>query len=71
MFYLDRSGKTRKVVVNNWKNKIWDGSRGRYGWWCLFNLEPIFYTQKITDAPVYAGDGFNWTWHVRFSNDTV
>lgn len=71
MFYMDRSGKTRKVVVNDWKNRMWDGSRGRYGWWCQLNLEPIFYTEKITDAPVYVGDGQNWTWHIRWSDDTV
>jgi hypothetical protein len=65
--YLDRSGKSRKVVVNDWENKIWDGSRGRYGYWCMFNLNNLWYTSKVTDAEVNAGDGFNWTWHIKWS----
>ena len=64
--YLDKSSKSRTVTVTDWENKIWDGSRGRYGWWCKFNLEPIFYTANITDAAIDAGDGHNWTWHIRF-----
>ena len=67
IIYQDWSGKTRQAVVTDWKSRIWDGSRGRYGWWCQFNLEPYFLTTKITDETRYAGDGFNWVWHIKFS----
>jgi hypothetical protein len=67
LIYLDWSGKTRMAKVNNWKNALWQGSWGRYGWWCQFNLEPIYLTTKITDVERYAGDGFNFHWHIRWS----
>jgi hypothetical protein len=67
LIYLDRSGKTRAVKVNDWKSKIWDGSRGYYGYWCQFNIEPIWRTETITDEALYAGDGSSWVWHIKFS----
>jgi hypothetical protein len=67
IIYLDLSGKTRKAKVQNWSNDLWKGNWGRYGWWCQFNLEPYFLTTKITDEEVYAGDGFNWSWHIKWT----
>jgi hypothetical protein len=71
LIYLDRSGKTRAVKVPGWKNKIWDGSRGYYGYWCMFNIEPIWRTTTITDVPLYAGNGQSWSWHIKWDADTV
>jgi hypothetical protein len=65
--YLDWSGRTRKAVVHGWKSRIWDGSRGRYGWFCQFNLDPYFLTSTISDEAIYAGDGMNWVWHIKWS----
>jgi len=66
IIYLDLSGKTRKVKTTDWKHRLWDGSWGRYGWFCQFNLEPYFLTTKVTDEAAYAGDGFNAFWHIRW-----
>ena len=67
MFWLDRSGKTRKTVVNNWYSGVRRGHWGRYGHWVKMNLDPLTKEVVIDDEAIYQGDGFHYSWRIRFS----
>jgi len=67
MFWLDRSGKTRKTEVTGWKSGLRQGHWGKYGNWVMFNLNPLTQEVVVSDEAVYMGDGEYWTWHIRWS----
>lgn len=63
--YLDSSGKTRKVVVDGWNDGMehW----GRYGAWTFFTIDPLDVSVVVSDESLYAGDGMDKHWHIRWS----
>ena len=65
--YLDSSGRTRKVVVDGWFSGIEKGHWGRYGAWTMFNINPLDVVVHVTDESLYAGDGYWYGWHIRWS----
>jgi hypothetical protein len=65
--YLDSSGKTRGMKVNNWYSGIRRGHWGRYGAWVMMNIDPYWTSEAITDEELYAGDGYFYGWHIRWS----
>jgi len=65
--YLDQSGKTRAVKQTSWENGIRKGHWGRYGAWTMFNLNHMDLSVVVTDAAHYAGDGYFYGWHIRWS----
>jgi hypothetical protein len=65
--YLDSSGRTRKVVVDGWFDGHQRGHWGRYGAWTMFNLNPLDLVEHVTDESLYAGDGYHFSWHIRWS----
>jgi|WetSurSiteA1Bulk_404760.scaffolds.fasta_scaffold545442_1 hypothetical protein len=64
--YLDSSARTRQIKVTGWSEN-WHYHYGRFGAWTMFQLNPLDDSVVVTDEKLYAGDGSDFHWMLKFS----